>query len=214
LDIDNSDLYCNLGVFGRHLLESTPSIQNPDEPTWNQEFAFEVLAYDSDILAMKISDQGVVTHDKIGKLFIQISGLPPGEVVDCWDPLTKTKRAAMPSEIHLVLHVVRKSTPLWENAPFTALVAKVTIAEARDLPKTDAIGKSDPLAIAKFGHSPRPFVAKVRDNTLASRWGESTMWAFKVTSLERDAIHIQVKDKDISVDDLLRLGTLGNARKK
>jgi Ca2+-dependent lipid-binding protein len=194
-----SDPYCKAFIRGRSTVVKTPVIENTNAPKWNVSFNLEVLAYGTDILAIQMYDKDVASDDKMGKLNIRLSLLPPGQLVDSWYPLNPTKKCKKPGEIRLTLQVVLRGAPDTPLVPFQPLIARLTIAEAKDLAKMDTVGKSDPFCVVNLLHSPSVFKTTVKNNTLSPVWNETT--EFTLTNPLFDIIHILVKDKDVASDD-------------
>jgi Ca2+-dependent lipid-binding protein len=147
--IGKTDPYVKLDLSGRSSTKTT--VQNgTTTPTWEQDFTFDVFSYTTDVLELQMYDKDLLRDDQMGKLSIQISELPPGQIVDDWYPLEPTKGCNQPGEIHIGLQCAIKGTPPWQIAPFMPLQVVFTLVEAKDLAKMDTIGKSDPFCIFKL----------------------------------------------------------------
>jgi Ca2+-dependent lipid-binding protein len=144
-------------------------------------------------------DKDVAADDKMGKLVIQLSHLPPGQIIDQWYEMKPTKSCKKPGQIHLGLQVVIRGVPPWTIAPFVPLQAQITLIEAKDLAKMDTLGKSDPFCKVTLKGTSFQWTSKVKDNTLTPVWNETL--TFPLTNPYTDVVHIVVKDKDVASDD-------------
>jgi Ca2+-dependent lipid-binding protein len=194
-----SDPYVKVGLAGGASPFKTTVQNGTNNPTWEQDFNFEVLSYSTDILELKMYDKDLVRDDKMGRLFIQVCQLPPGQIIDDWYALKPVRGCSTPGEIHIGLQIAIKGTPPWQIAPFIPLQVDFTLVEAKDLAKMDTIGKSDPYCIIKLKHTPLTYTSKVKDNTLTPVWNETI--TFPLTNPYVDTITVLMRDKDLAVDD-------------
>jgi Ca2+-dependent lipid-binding protein len=197
--IGKSDPYCVVRIIGHSQVEKTVVIDNSDTPVWNATFKLDVLSYGTDILTIQMYDKDLARDDKMGKLSLQLYRLPPGLLVDSWYPLTPTKDCPKPGEIHITVQVALKDSPESPNVPFTPYNVKVKVIEARDLPNTDIIGKSDPYCLLTLVNAPAVFKTTVKKDTLEPHWDEET--EFVLTHPAVDILHVLVRDEDLVVDD-------------
>ena len=89
-----------------------------------------------------------------------------------------------------------------------------TLIEAKDIPKMDVMGKSDPYCLISIHHpgerrkrnrKSKPFKSKRFTNTEHAKWNEN--YVFEAIDTEQDYIKVILKDHDtISKDD--KIGTL------
>jgi Ca2+-dependent lipid-binding protein len=215
--VGKSDSYCSARIQGGSTIEHTPVVDNSDCPEWNSSFTLPVNAYGTDILKIQMYDKDVARDDKMGKLTIQVSQLPPGRRVDAWYSLSPTKSCKKPGEIRLVIQIVARGAPIAPDVPFVPLKLRVTIIEAKELANLDTFGKSDPFCVANLVGSPVVWRTTVKDNTLNPHWNETV--EFVITNPLFDILHVLVKDKDISADDDmavldLPLASLGDLKPK
>jgi hypothetical protein len=87
----------------------------------------------------------------------------------------------------------------------------IRLISARDLPKMDLFGKSDPYCVLTSMTTGMTFKSSVKKNTLTPRWNED--FHFPVESPEAEYLCIEMYDKDATKDDKmsefrLSLGTL------
>lgn len=80
------------------------------------------------------------------------------------------------------------------------MIVDLTVIEARDVPKMDVVGQSDPYCVIAFTNSHQILRTKVIDNDANPKWNQE----FKVMLMNGDPgnIEILMKDKDnVSADD-------------
>jgi Ca2+-dependent lipid-binding protein len=197
--IGKSDPYCVLAIGSPPQTVRTLTIPCSLSPTWDAEFTFEILSYATDILTIQMYDEDVARDDEMGKLVLQVALLPPGRVVDAWYPLQPTRGCQQPGDIHIAVHAALRGAPRWRNAPFQPLILRLTIIEANDLPKMGPFGQADPYCIVNVGSSTELFRTSVKKNTLSPVWNESAV--FGVTNPFFDALHIVMRDQDLTSDE-------------
>jgi Ca2+-dependent lipid-binding protein len=168
-------------------------------PSWEQTFNFEVASYTTDIIAFQMYDKDVSSDHKMGKLHIQVFLLPPGEIIDQWYTLKRTKKCERPGEIHLGLHVAPRGVPAWTVSPFVPLRVVIFLVEATDLAKMDTLGKSDPYCLLGLANTPIGFRSTTKDCTYTPVWKE--VFVFPLTNPMTDRIEILMKDKDMLADE-------------
>jgi hypothetical protein len=204
--VGKCDPYVTVELEGSSQQFTTAVQQNTDSPVWEQTFTFEVLSYSTDIIAFQMYDKDVSSDDKMGKLHIQVSLLPPGQVIDQWYTLQPTHGCEQPGEIHLGLHVAPKGVPLWTVAPFVPLQAVIVLVEANDLAKMDTFGKADPYCEINLANTPIVFTSAAKDCTFTPVWNEA--FNFPLTNPMTDKLEILMKDKDMLVDESMANLTL------
>jgi Ca2+-dependent lipid-binding protein len=194
-----SDPYCKIQIKGSSHIEKTPVIKNTQTPRWDKSYVLELFSYGTDVLKIQMYDEDAFKDDKMGKLSLQVSKLPPGKLVETWYPLTPTKHCQKPGELHISIQIVVKGAPEGPNLPFQPLILRVTVVEAKGLAKMDTVGQSDPYCVLNLANTPTQFRTTVKDNTVTPVWNETT--EFALTNPLFDILHILVRDKDLSSDD-------------
>jgi Ca2+-dependent lipid-binding protein len=192
-----ADPYCIIYIRGQTKLEHTSTQRNTATPTWDESFTFNVLSYATDILTIKMMDKDLAKRDdKMGKLHLALVKIPPGRVVERWYNLLPRKKCPKPGQIHLVIQVVLKGTPVGDATPFPVLVIRVTVVEARDLAVMDVGGKSDPFVVLRLAQTTLTFTTSVKSHTLSPSWNETA--ELLITNPGFDVIEVQVRDKDMA----------------
>jgi Ca2+-dependent lipid-binding protein len=194
-----SDPYCKIQIKGSSHVEKTAVVKDTKAPRWDTSYVIEVPSYGTDVLKIQMYDEDVGLDEKMGKLNIQASKLPPGKLVDTWYPLTPTKRCPNPGEIHIAIQIAVKGAPEGPNLPYQPLILRVTVVEAKGLAKMDTLGNSDCYCVVNLVNTPTVFKTAVQNDTLTPTWNETT--EFAVTNPLFDILHVLIRDKDISSDD-------------
>jgi len=104
--LSKSDPYCQLSIVHRHSFailshtERTTTINNNQNPYWNQQFALQVTNPETDLLKIKVWDNDPMSFDDIiGEVDIPLFNLHHGVPKDDWYELHPPRNGA----IHLVL---------------------------------------------------------------------------------------------------------------
>lgn len=164
-------------------------------PAFSEDFTLDVLVYGTDILHIELWDKDDKTaDDKMGFLDIEVCRLPPGHVVDSVYPFTPMGDCEYPGQIHLILQVAPSSVPRFQPAPFTPLMLRLNIFEARDIAKMDTLGKTDAFCVVKIRGSMTAWETKVIPDCMTPAWNETH--DFLLTSPELDVLSILMRDKD------------------
>lgn len=75
----------------------------------------------------------------------------------------------------------------------------IKIVEAKDVPKMDAVGKSDPYVILKLSKSSQEWKTKVQKNTYTPVWNQE--FKLPLTSQLDEILTVEMWDKDVAKDD-------------
>jgi Ca2+-dependent lipid-binding protein len=196
---DDSDPYCTISLTGHREVERTATIQNSHSPQWNESFVFDVLSYGTDVLTIQMYDSDLVSDDTMGKLEIRLFDLPPGQRVERWYPLARSRSCQSPGEIRISIQTALKGPREAVSQPFTRLGLRITVVEARGLVNSDLITKSDPYCVVTLGESSQTFKTSVKENTLAPVWNETV--EFVVTNPQTEVLKVGIRDKDVAFDD-------------
>jgi len=121
--------------------KTTQFIKDNPNPTWNEEFAFNIRSIESNYLQVSLMDKDSNNKDDVVQTFdIALETLALGEVIDIKQKLEKPKKAKHSPVIDLQLFIGQKGMTPWVNAPFKAPILKLGVLEAKELPKVDTFG--------------------------------------------------------------------------
>lgn len=81
------------------------------------------------------------------------------------------------------------------------MILHVKCVEAKDVPKMDIIGESDPYLILKTNKSNQEFKTPYKNNTNKPIWNET--FHIPITSSMDDVLTVTMYDKDIMNDDII-----------
>jgi Ca2+-dependent lipid-binding protein len=209
-------------LLDRDQKKRTSTQYNSRQPSWEEDFTFDIVSYNSDVLKFVLYSLNSMSIDsRFSKLLIRVCQLPPGHIIDGWYELRLTdvgvNRTASrsrdhltnvvhdltvdryPGRVHLGLQVALKGTQLWQVAPFPLFRVVVTIIEARGVPKMDTFGMCDPYCFVSVLLSRLVYKTKVIKKTYTPVWQETT--AFLLNNPNTDVLRITMRDEDTLADE-------------
>lgn len=195
MDVDGgADPYLKVEMKGRSNTRQSAVLSGLN-PAFSEDFTFDVLAYGTDVIHIELWDKDDKSaDDMMGFLDIEVCRLPPGYVVDSIYPFTPAGDCEYPGQIHLMLQVASSSVPRFQPAPFTPLMLRLNIFEARDIAKMDTFGKTDAFCVVKIKGSTSAWETEVIPDSMKPVWNETH--DFLLTNPELDVLSILMRDKD------------------
>jgi hypothetical protein len=211
-------------LVGTKIEKQTTIKRGECDPTWEEDFVFDITSLNSDVLKLILKSDESFIDARFSKLLIQVSWLPPGQIVDHWYHMRnvefrigtgenwetkETRRRRLrdpqdPGRLHLGLQLTLKGGIPWQVAPFVVFQVTVTVVEAKDLPKMDIIGTCDPYCLVSLVGSRLVYKTKVCKRNYTPVWDETV--TFLLTNPNTDVLRILLEDEDLAIDD--SVGTL------
>merc|ERR1711915_131913 len=212
--VGKSDPYAILS-YGKQK-DKTKVIKNTQEPQWNHKTKFNVPDGDSRTFKIEVFDSDKIGKDKsLGKLSLDLTdvltmnktegkwfpldGVKSGKVLlssDFIDELGRKPSDILPSltktpEGHLSQ---RKPSDIFDHdrQGLPEGLAKIHLVKAKELIKTDVVGKSDPYAVLVHGRQIQK--TKTIKNTLEPEWNHTA--EFNVPDGDSRNFYIEVFDSD------------------
>jgi Ca2+-dependent lipid-binding protein len=222
--------YFTLALCDRGQEKRTTAKHGVQDPNWEEDFVFDIVSYNSDILKLVLYSDDPGIDGRFSKLHIQVCALPPGQIVD---QVYQLERLAItvtttvnsgpryghhrhgghhghhqyyhyeqpPGKVHLGLQVALKGTISWQVSPFPLFQVIVTVIEAKDVPKMDTVGKCDPFCFVALVGSRLVYRTRIMKKTYTPVWNETV--SFLLTNPNTDVLTILLKDEDMIVDDAI-----------
>ncbi|CAF1216345.1 unnamed protein product [Adineta steineri] len=101
-----NDAYVKVYLDDKSQKQKSKTIQNSNNPKWNQSFVFNHLT-GQDTLYIDIYDKDSVKDEKIGSIHIDLHDLYNKGRIDNWFHIPAKNGSTSCGEIHLILHYER-----------------------------------------------------------------------------------------------------------
>jgi len=182
--------------------QKTEFIQNNANPEWNQEFKFNIISIDSNYLCVTLKDHDKITaDDKMAEFEFPIETFAIGETIDIHQQLPPSKKSDVIPVINLQVFVAPKGATPWQNNKVSPPILSIDVIEAKDVPKMDAIGKTDSYITMKCNNSTKKYKTSVVKNSLEPTWNQH--FDIRITSVENDSLILTLKDEDVAKNDVI-----------
>lgn len=188
-------------------VKKTKSVKNTLDPTWNDEFEFNVTEkQEKEKVVFHLYDEGTKSHDELAeKAEIPLSNYKIGDPPAASTlklTLKKKDAGTLKVEINLLSQSSQNSPAVPQKEP-KPIQLKVKLVKGTNLHKMDKIGKSDPYCIFQLKGYPEDqlsrWKSRVIDNTLDPVWNEE--YTFMCKDWNTDVLVFQMWDKDVIKDD-------------
>merc|ERR1711915_576077 len=212
--VGKSDPYAILS-YGKQK-DKTKVIKNTQEPQWNHRTKFNVPDGDSRTFKIEVFDSDKIGKDKsLGKLSLDLTDvLTMNKTEGKWFPLDGVKSGKVLLSSDFIDELGRKPSDIlpsltktpeghWSQRKPSDIfdhdrqglpegLAKIHLVKAKELIKTDIVGKSDPYAVLVHGRQIQK--TKTIKNTLEPEWNHTA--EFNVPDGDSRNFYIEVFDSD------------------
>ena len=198
-----SDPYIKFVLIGTEQIGQTTVKNNTLTPVWNEEFHLVATNPLKQTFSIGMFDKDLASDDKMSSLDIPLSSLPAGVVIDKWYDMTPLKSSKKGGKLHLLLHLAPIGLTPFRNTLIPTgpppHCVNVKLIEAKDVPRLDGLGKSDPFVLLAIEEETKK--SKVIENTETPVWNE--IFSFNLKDSSTAILKLTLKDKDVSSDDLI-----------